>query len=134
MSVKVVNKILLQRVVFQLSKATPDNQAEMIQAAATQLGLCGYISAEDAALSIMMTLAGAYESAARVLVPTDPVPGYRLGQWWWRIESWPHEHSAHVAYENGDSGIFEAGAKAATPGLALAIAAVNIWLEIMHGV
>lgn len=124
-----VNTNMLNKVLERLKAATPDQQGEVVQAAALQLAYAGLITSATAARVVCMVAAEAYESAAVHLVPTEPVPNLRSGQWWWRIESWPHDHSAHVAYENRDSGIIEAGAKADTPALALAIAAVDVWMQ-----
>ena len=63
--------------------------------------------------------------AAMTLVPTEPYPELCPGQWWWMIEAWPNEKTAHVAYENGDSGIPEFSGKGATPALALCAASLK---------
>lgn len=67
--------------------------------------------------------------AAVSLVPTKPVPNLRPGQWWWMLEVWPDEVKASVHYENGDSGIIEESATAATPALALVAAALRARME-----
>lgn len=69
--------------------------------------------------------------AAASLVPTKPVPNMRLGKWWWMLEAWPSECRASVHYENGDAGILETEAKAATPALALTAAALRAMMETM---
>ena len=63
--------------------------------------------------------------AAMALVPTEMFPDIRPGTWWWMIESWPGEATAHIAYENRDTGVPEYGGKAATPALALTAAALR---------
>lgn len=66
--------------------------------------------------------------AAATLVPSGIVPQMRAGTWWWSVETLGCE--AHVAYENGDSGIIENGGKGATPALALCAAALKCRDEV----
>lgn len=61
--------------------------------------------------------------AAMTLVPTEIVPNIRRGTWWCQVETLGP--TAHVAYENGDSGIIEESGKADTPSLALCAAALR---------
>ncbi len=63
--------------------------------------------------------------AAMSLVPTEPFPNLRCGKWWWMLEVREWESVAHIAYENHDAGIPEYGATAATPALALTVAALR---------
>jgi len=68
--------------------------------------------------------------AAMALVPTKPFPELRIGRWWWMVEAWPEECLAHIAYENGNSGVPEYSGKAATAALALTAAALKARAEV----
>jgi len=69
--------------------------------------------------------AGAFLDAAMTLVPSQPYPEIRPGQWWWMVEAREGYCDAHVAYENHDAGIPEFSGEAATPALALCAAAIR---------
>lgn len=109
----------IQRLVERIEAATPESaEREYLGIAVNEaLGIASYITDDgDPTQSI---------DAAMTLVPTEPYAELRPGQWWWMIEAWPNEKTAHVAYENGDSGIPEFSGKGATPALALCAAALR---------
>lgn len=63
--------------------------------------------------------------AAITLVPSQPYPEIRPGQWWWVVEAREGCCDAHVVYENHDAGVPEFSGKAATPALAFCAAALR---------
>lgn len=69
---------------------------------------------------------------AMTLVPTRDFRNLRSGSWWWMLESREDEKEAHIAYENGDSGIPEYSSTANTEALALTSASLKAHAELFE--